>query len=335
MPRSVRQWILAPALLLGVALVASAEDRVTVRDRKADKVVDMLGDIADEKAAGIKLKVGSRTVDVSPSDVLRIQYNDLPKELKLDYSSIQSADERRDDEVALKDYEKLLPKLKSAPKSARQVEFRVAALKARVGSAEEGSAALRAFVAKHPNAWQTSVAGRLLARLNQSAGDYPAALEALDRVSALSGLPADVKIEVDLLTIDLLMSAKKPAEAQAKVAAAMQSAPAGDPVRERLEVYALLLDAKAKPEAKAQKLEDRLAKITDPVLKAITYNALGDCYRDAGKPRDAMWQYLWVDAVYNQDRGEHLKALDRLIKYFDETNDEKKKAYEDKAAKLK
>jgi hypothetical protein len=31
-----------------------------------------------------------------------------------------------------------------------------------------------------------------------------------------------------------------------------------------------------------------------------------------------MWSYLWVDVVYNQDRGEHLKAMTRLIRIFKE-----------------
>ena len=49
-----------------------------------------------------------------------------------------------------------------------------------------------------------------------------------------------------------------------------------------------------------------------------------------------MWSYLWVDVVYNQDKNEHLKAMERLIKVFKEFNDEEHvRKYEDKLARTR
>ena len=57
-----------------------------------------------------------------------------------------------------------------------------------------------------------------------------------------------------------------------------------------------------------------------------------------GLAQDAKFAYLWVDAVYNQDRQEHVKALERLAKLFDADplKDEGRAQYfRDKAARAR
>jgi hypothetical protein len=47
-----------------------------------------------------------------------------------------------------------------------------------------------------------------------------------------------------------------------------------------------------------------------------------------------MWSYLWVDVVYSQDKGEHLKAMTKLLKIFEDDKDnEKAQLYKDKIAR--
>jgi len=57
-----------------------------------------------------------------------------------------------------------------------------------------------------------------------------------------------------------------------------------------------------------------------------------------GQHRDAMWDYLWVDVIYNQDREATARALYHLIGVFialgdkdkaDQTRDRLKKEYGD------
>jgi hypothetical protein len=86
--------------------------------------------------------------------------------------------------------------------------------------------------------------------------------------------------------------------------------------------------------ASVKKIEDVIAKTTDPALKALGYNLLGDVYTAHSKPREAMWSYLWVDVVYNQDRAEHLKAMTRLMDIFEKANDtDKVQLYKEKVAR--
>jgi lipopolysaccharide biosynthesis regulator YciM len=111
-----------------------------------------------------------------------------------------------------------------------------------------------------------------------------------------------------------------------------KSLPASDPQAERISVYrAECQGVSGKlPEAVAQ-LEGIIAKTSDKDLKALAYNALGDCYRLNNRPREALWPYLWVDVIYHQDRQEHLKAMADLAKLFAEQGDTARaKEYRDK-----
>ncbi len=66
---------------------------------------------------------------------------------------------------------------------------------------------------------------------------------------------------------------------------------------------------------------------TDKNLKASAYNALGVSYYSGEQLKEARWEFLWVDVVYNQDKAEHAKALYYLYKIFDKL-DEKERAQE-------
>jgi len=196
--------------------------------------------------------------------------------------------------------------------------------------------ALTSYVAKNPDGWQYSIAARQLARIQISAKNYEDAATVLEKLGKTPGLPKDVKNEVELTMIDVLISSNKLPDAETRIRDASVGLVAGDPFKERLDILSMTIDAKAKPEDKIAKLEQIINTTTDPSLKAIAYNALGDCYMKVNKSRDAMWSYMWVDMVYNQDRSERLKALDRLSRYFEEkSDDERAKLYRDKIAELR
>ena len=62
----------------------------------------------------------------------------------------------------------------------------------------------------------------------------------------------------------------------------------------------------------------------------IVPRTLGQCCRDNGEPRDAMWAFLYVDVLYNQNKDEHQRAIKNLAEVFKQLNDAKKqKQYAD------
>src|SRR5207247_7081494 len=68
-------------------------------------------------------------------------------------------------------------------------------------------------------------------------------------------------------------------------------------------------------------LQDVVKTNTDKQIKAIAHNTLGECFFKAGKFQEAKWEFLWVDAVFNQDRSQNAKALYYLWKTFEQLND--------------
>ena len=64
------------------------------------------------------------------------------------------------------------------------------------------------------------------------------------------------------------------------------------------------------------KLQSAVDAAKDPTAKAVGYNLLADALLAAGKPRDALWARLWVDAVYNQAPDERVLAVRKLADQF-------------------
>ena len=103
-------------------------------------------------------------------------------------------------------------------------------------------------------------------------------------------------------------------------------------LKDRATLYQVALGgAEGDISATVKKLTESIDKAQDPALRALAYNVLGDLHLAKGQKRAAMWSYLWVDQVYNQDRAEHVKAMTRLIKIFEaEMDPDKVRMYRDK-----
>ena len=322
---------LACAICLVVTATAlrAEEGKVSYRERTGKGgVLTASGRIESESLAGIR--VGGRTI---PSgEVIEIAY-DVPGAIRLDYRSV--AAETKPPAEAIKDYEALLktPAVQGSKYLKRHIEYRMTVLTA--ARADEGPLQQRAaidaiqkFKRDHPDAWQLLPLTRTLARLllDKDPPDTDAARKAYDELGAAPGAPADVKLECTLQVIDLLLQSGKTADAQARLAAL----PAGDP---RVPIYQIGVRAAPDKLADAAKqLQDYIDKTTDPGLKAAAYNVLGDVYRrDPAHKKDALYAYLYVDVIYNQDAAETQKAVARLAQLFDEFKDEARaKQYRDR-----
>jgi hypothetical protein len=258
-----------------------------------------------------------------------VQY-DVPGAIKLEYPRAIAAESRSPAE-AISTYEGLLksPSVQNNPAIKRHVEYRIAMLTAARG--EEGReqrqkaiTALTKFKADHKDAWQLLPLTRTLARLylDREPPDYEAARKAFEELAAAPGAPPEVKLESTLQAIDLLLAAGKLDEAKQKAAAL----PASDP---RAKVY--LLGCQPGSTAAGQ-LEEMIDKTGDRAVKASAYNMLGDVYRrDPKTKKDAVYAYLWVDVIYNDDPAQVAKADDRLASLFAELKDEERaKKFRDK-----
>jgi len=317
------------------------QDKVEYTDPKTQKSNILTGDIKEDSVAGVKVSLDKkREESVSAPNINRITYADLPVGLKLEYLSIPGMEDRKEFDKALKGYKDVLPKLPAGSKTKVQTEFRIAMLAAQIADTpvktSEAMALLEDYVKNHSTTWHFSTAARTLVRLQIAAEKYKDALETLDKLSRAPGLPKELKPEIELATIDILIRDGKEAEALTKITGAMAGLPDGDLQKSRLRIYQIGANKTEKPDAKVTQLKQIIDTTPDPSLRALAFNTLGDVYRGDKKLRDAMWSYLWVDVVYNQDRSEHLKALDRLARLFEAMNDpNKSQEYKEKMARLR
>lgn len=329
MPR--RAFRLAPLALalLAPAALGQTKDRVYFRDRAADKVTDLEGDVV-ETASGVKFTGADKKERVIPAfDLVRIEYGTLDPVLK------QAAAQQENEKDATKPLAYYAGKIKELAtaneKTKRFLQFREAYWAAKVADAKTADAdfaadgkkavdKLLAFVKANRKTWEQWQLARTAARIAGETGDWKGADDALKELAGVADAPADLKADLKLMRVGYLLRGGNYPEATALVGELEKETGAA---RERAAIYKealAVLPAKdgADPKAAVGKIDALIAKAKDPAVWATGYAALGEVYLAHKLPRDAMWSYLWVDTVYTQDKDERVRALHRLIELFDE-----------------
>src|SRR5262249_39509308 len=186
---------------------------------------------------------------------------------------------------------------------------------------------LATFKKEHPESWQISSACRSLAALYMAKRDWENAQKTYQDLAKTPNVSEEIVLECNLALAQVLVRAQKYPEAVAKLTELEKTTPADTPQAIRLQITkAQCLAASNKMAEAATQLEGIIAKSTDKDIIANAYNTLGDCYRNANPPqlRAAMWEYLYVDLIYSQNRQEHAKAVYHLARLFHDLNDDKR-----------
>jgi tetratricopeptide (TPR) repeat protein len=325
-------------VLLLTSLAYSQERVEYKRDGKSTVVV---GQVVEEGISGIKVKpTAGKETTVAPNEVLKVVY-EFPPALRPEVNPIFLLEEKKDYAKALDEYKKVVDKVKNNPNASdrakRYIEYRLAMLKV-VQNEKDAADTLSNFLKAHANSWEYPAAAKQLVALQLSTQDYDSAIKTASALASSSGLPKDMKQEADLMLIDVQFQAGKYSEVQNKIGPLLTSIPASDPMKKKLEVFQIAVSSKdAKIEDLAAQLTSIIDSTNDSSLKALAFNTLGDCYSSRNQKREAMWQYLWVDSVYNSDVSERVKALDRLAKLFETEfkEPERAKAFREKAQRLR
>jgi tetratricopeptide (TPR) repeat protein len=351
MKRTLLRLLAAGCVAVLAAGPAVAQDEIRYYDRAKKKEDTAKGKITEESPAQIVYKLTSRTEQVPAADVIDVTYEIRPANRPL-YRSATNNDEKLDkpgteEELAkafqesLKAYRELLAEFKDNPLAERHMRFRLARLLARraeqdPAQAEPAVAEMSKFLKENPNGWQVGQAGKTLGRLQEDKGDVAAAQKTYEGLAARPELPKETRLEFEILSARALIHTNKHAAATEKLTKMAKDLPPGDPQAQKVQVYLAECQVAAKNYAEAEaKLKEVLAGSADNSVKGLAYNTLGDCYRENGKPEEALWQYLWVDVVYNQDRQEQAKALYYLAKLFDQVKNDPAKALQCRERLLK
>jgi hypothetical protein len=236
--------------------------------------------------------------------------------------------------------------------------FREAYWTGRAAAAKEGKefddaakaavAKLNAYVKAYPRSWEVWQIARDSARLSLHLGDSAAALASWKTLADNTELPLALRHEALLYHAGLLLRGGDLAAAKAAVMEIKADPRLDVPaLKEQLAILIEVVNAPAPVEPKPGEARvrptDAIAKVEaainlakSPVARAAGYNALGDLLAIHKLYRDAMWAYLWVDTVYNQDVDQQLRATSRLVEIFRLLNDDDRAAlFEERLAKLR
>lgn len=188
------------------------------------------------------------------------------------------------------------------------------------GDVKEAGKQLRDYVEANPKTFHLYEAYELLGDLFVAVGAYDAAEEYYDRVADAPW--PDSKMRALVAKGRALRNQKKFDEAQQAFDAALAiQAPDDDPLATAVRRTATL--GKAACMADLSQYEEAIAmteeviagaaSAEDAAIHAEAYTTLGNCYRKAGKPKDALLAFLHVDLLYPSYPRQHAEALANLI----------------------
>ncbi len=357
MKKAIRAALLFGAVVavLHTASAQNTPDKVSVRDRKDGSTKTYDGTFT-LSPAGFQVLAADKKVlaTVNPDDVVKVSIGDLPG---IDRGKIQSANAKEfpTNEKTARDYDGArliyedLKKGKIADSSRRYVEFKIAWLNHKMvdevdfdkgweAKADETVKLWRGFLISGETkfGWEQWPAVRACTRLQIERGKFDDAALTWGYVVKNTNAPPDARLEAGMQEIDLQIRGKQ--YAPATVASADLLKTAAGVKKDRLAIYEIAAKAcaEAKPLEGIDKIKAEMNKTKDAAVHATGFSMMGELYLAGGKPRDAMWMFLWVETVVNQDKDEAFKAIARLAGLFESQQDEEQgKKYRDKLKRFR
>ena len=305
-------------LLLGMASQAAAQ--VSVDRIRRQNGVDS-GKITAVTPLGITISKGAVESTVPSENIERVTFAGEPQELAAARNALQAGRPQEAVDILAK-----LPADNARREEiAAEIDFCSTAAKAQLALAGQGTpdaaaTDVRNFLARRGKSYHIPQAIELLGDLHLAAGQH-------DNARAEYAKLAKAKSPYYLLKSALLVGRAWQAEgdyakAQAEFDKVIATREQG-PLIEQLKLGATLEGAVS--QAAAGKITEAAAAIgqiiakaeaEDHQLQARAYNALGDCYLKSGDNRAALFAFLHVDLLYDQEADAHAKALSELAELW-------------------
>ena len=330
-----------------LALFATAQpgtnsiDKLFAIDKKSGKIVSVEG-VFKESPSGVIVSAGGKEkARYSSAEIVKVELGDLPGLGAEDKSLLFSLENEKDFEKASRGYGSLAKKSQQNERVRRVLEFRelMAIVKATEAKDESGFKAsasdvadrLSAFAKANSKSWEVWPALQSAARLLAGLGQFDKAAGLLATLASTPELDAELKADAKLAEIDYLLRSSNAATGRTEIANLLKdkNVPSAGPARERLSLYdtwsKFSPPAPGTPAARPDELLNKLQAAIDaaksPLARAVGFNARGELFLASGLPRDAMWEFLNVEVVYNQDKDEVTKAMRRLVQVFEAVGD--------------
>ena len=336
------------ALFAGLALLATLgfsarADTIIIRGQEKP----LMGNVKSEDAKTVvvvtdaKKKKGEETV---PSvDIVEIVYESINpstltvkggayrtgKDAEKEAETDEPAARKKALTLAIASYLETLKKMTrdtNAQKyAARNLEYKVAILTLKQAtdevSTDRAIKKLQAFSKDFPDSWQNNIVMPTIAQFHLDAKEYKEAANTYQAIADMDVFSEGVRREAELKVVEVMVRDGKIEDANKRLdtlakKAANNPATASRVKLARAEVFA----GQKQFDAASKLLKEVLKTSNDKQIKAMAHNSLGEVLYKDGKYNEALWEFLWVDAVFNQDRNQHAKALYYLWKTFEQLN---------------
>ena len=330
---------LAPLALVLVVAATTVADEVILIPNATFKAPGgrIRGQITAETPAEIKIKPATGADQAVPVDqVESVAYDGAGQS----YAQAEIREKTGQLAEAADLYKKAVSENAGKPLIAGAAKFHRAriltdAAFANPSKAKDAVAELDGYVATYPGGRFLAAALESLIRLHLQAGDSAKAQSALSQLKEKVPGATD---RVAILESKILTKSGKFDQAIAGLDKTIEAAKGTPRARD-----AKL--AKAEALVAQKKFDDALAIIQEVIkesppeaveIQAVAHNTLGDCYRAAGKPKEALNAYLMTDILFDKDKEQHPRAMAMIEQLFrelkadaraDEYHDKLKQAY--------
>lgn len=326
-------------------------DKVFYLEKKTGKILSSEGTIK-ESAAGIVVSAnGKEKSKHLPSEIVRVEFGDTPGLTPDDKSSLFTLENEKDLEKAARGFAALSKKVTN-DRAKRAYELRELQLLVKSAeSKDEGTyktvasglvGRIAGFSKSSSKSWEFWPAGKLATRIYTDLGQSVKAAEIYTGLANTADVPSELKAEAKIFAADALLKSNfaNGKDAVAKLLSDKDIPTAGT-LREKLAIYDLWAKAEAPvagtaPADALKKIQASIDASKDNTTRAAGFNAKGELLFAVGLYRESMWEFLNVEVVYNQDKEEVAKAMQRLAELFDKFGEkERSDSYREKLRKIR
>jgi tetratricopeptide (TPR) repeat protein len=305
------RWIASLAVLTAASTVF-ASDRI-----KLTSGATVAGDVGDVGQNEVKIDVGGVPKTFSVNQIDFIQFDEEPKDLTAARAAMRAGELHK----ALTLIKRVNAGEVSRDVVKQDVEFYKAILVARLalagsGSLKEAGEQLRDFEKARKNSFHYLEASAALGDLLVATGRFQ---KAEPYYAPLAATPwPEYQIRAAVLIGRALEAQQQYDKAIEKYDEALGISAEG---KEADSQHFAAQLGKASALAASGKIDDAVKLIDDVIAKADpenqdlyarAYVALGNCYKAAGKPKDALLAFLEVDLLYSSSPEQHAEALANL-----------------------
>ena len=312
--------IVASSLLLPLAAIsASLADVVTLTPDATTKGAAgglVRGTVTSESPTKVEVKLGNTVTSIPTNEIVSITYDNDPA--SLEQAKLKEAANSLAEAADL--YKKAAAEAAAKPFIAEDAAFGQARVTTELALTDpsrtaEATSLLESFSRNYKNGRHIGPALESLAKLQIAKENFQGVEQTLAQLSKLPG--GDDRASI--YRIKILTRKGSLDQAVTELDKVIAATPEGSVKKRDAQLAKAESLVALKKFADAEALLKGVIKGSGPedaTTQAAAHNALGDCLRAAGRPKEALYAYLHTDLLFSKEKGEHARALAQIAQLW-------------------